>query len=100
MRYLYHATDFKNAESILVNGIKPSADGVVYMTENPIDCVKFLAIRGIRDIIVFRVKILKRDEVNIIETFDHNKRIFGCRCFGYIGRIEHDKINKCLIYKI
>lgn len=54
MRYLYHATEFKNVKSILANGIKPSVDGVVYMTENPIDCAKFLAIRGIRDIIVLR----------------------------------------------
>lgn len=82
----YHASQYENLGSILVNGIKASdIDGVVYMTEKEEDAVKFLAIRGYKRIITFKIK-MKQPE-NVIETFDHNPVFFKCRCFGYCGDI-------------
>lgn len=85
---MYHATDYKNLNSIMQKGILTGVDGVVYLTENPLDALKFVAVRGLRQIIVIKIKILKRDEKNIVEMFDHNPVIFKCRCYGYVKAIK------------
>ena len=100
MKYYYHATSFDNLGSILCNGISPGPDGLVYMCDNPKDSLKFLYIRRIRQILVCKIKILKQDESNIIETFDHSKAFFKCRAFGYKGVITTDKIADYIKYEL
>ena len=100
MRYMYHATPLDNLGGILSEGIHPGSDGLVYMCETPEDSLKFLYIRGCRNILVCKIKIYKRDECNISETFDHSERFFKCRAFGYMGHIESDKITSYTKYEI
>lgn len=92
MRYLYHATYYSNLGSILLNGLKKSMDGYVYLTEQPNQAASFLAIRGVRKILIAKVKIYKKDECNIVETFDHSEKFFKFRCYGYKGDIDVTKI--------
>lgn len=100
MRYLYHATNFDNLGSILLNGIKHSIEGYVYLTEKPEQAASFLAIRGIQRILVVQVKIYKKDENKIIETFDHNYNFFKFKCFGYTGDIGADKLSAYFDYQL
>lgn len=70
----YHATPYENLESILENGIKENGikkgiDGVVYLTEGRDEAMRFLLIRGYRDILTVEVLI---DSENVDEMFDHN----------------------------
>lgn len=53
----YHATPYENLESILENGIKRGVDGVVYLTEGRDETMRFLLIRGYRDILTVEVLI-------------------------------------------
>ena len=92
MKYYYHATSMNNLISILNNGIKPSTDGLVYICENETDAVKFVAIRGFKEILTCKIKMLKADEEKIQETFDHSEAFFKCRAFGYNGEIPPNKI--------
>ena len=92
MRYLYHATPYDNLISIMEKGILPGTGHVVYLADSEIGAVKFVAVRGCKHILVVKVKILKADEKNIEETFDHSERFFGCRAFGHIGAIDTHKI--------
>lgn len=95
----YHATSYENLGSILVDGIKASAiDGVVYMTEKEEDAIKFLYIRGCRDIVTFKIKVA--DNSKVIETFDHNPVFFKCRCFGYCGDIPCNMIEPSKRYEL
>ena len=82
MTYMYHATRFENLSSILEKGIQPGTDGLVYMCLEPRDSAKFLAVRGCKDILVIKVKIPKKLNNTIQETFDHSSRFFGCRAFA------------------
>ena len=52
MKYYYHATRMENLHSIMLSGLNPGVDGLVYMCEKPEDAIKFLAIHGYRDILV------------------------------------------------
>ena len=97
-RTYYHATPMENLVQISCEGIKPSFDGVVYMTEKEVDAVKFLAIRGIKNIVTFKIKIGKPE--NVIETFDHSEAFFGCRCFGYTGEIPASWITPSKKYEL
>ena len=92
MRYMWHATEYKNLVSILDNGIIPGPDKLVYLCENGIDAAKFVAVRGCRDILLCQIKIYKADEDKIKETFDHSERFFKCRAFGYKGAIKPQNI--------
>ena len=101
MKTYYHATEYTNLISITDNGIKANNfEGIVYLCEESDDAAKFLAIRGIKDIVTFKVKIYKADEDKIIETFDHNPYIFKCRAFGHIGDISPDLIEPHLRYDL
>lgn len=100
MQYLYHATPYNNLINILNEGIKPSLEGYSYLTEKPEQAVMFLAIRGIKEILVVKIKILKEDEQNIIETFDHSASFFKCRCFGHIGVIKTSRIKEYYKYEL
>lgn len=100
MKKYYHATDFNNLGNIIVNGIQPGPDGLVYMCEGPTDAIKFLYIRGYKHLLVCEIKISKLDEKNIIETFDHSFEFFKCRAFGYRGHIDIDKITNYIEYNL
>ena len=56
MRTLYHATNPENAPSIWANGLLPSADGYVYLTEKIDDAVKFKSLM-LSEMYIFPVKI-------------------------------------------
>ena len=60
----YHATTEKVMGKILEEmKIKRSVDGVVYLCKKPLDCCKFLLIRGIEmeDIRIIQVDIPKKN---------------------------------------
>lgn len=98
MRYMYHATSMDKLVDILETGLKPGVDGVVYLCEKPFDAAKFLIVRGLKEIIVFKVKIYKKDEKKIVETFDHNTAYFKCRAYGYQGEIKPSNIEQVIKY--
>lgn len=97
---MYHATLYENLGKILENGLVPGADGLIYLTEKPVDAVKFIAIRGYRDILVVEVKIPKKLENTIEETFDHSERFFQCRSFASTIPIKLDRIKDYYRYNI
>lgn len=101
MKIMYHATEMKNLSSIVDNGLKPlNAEKLIYMTEQKIDALKFLVIRGCKDILVLKIKIYKKDEHKIVETFDHSYNFFKCRAFGYNGEISPDNIMEYTEHKL
>lgn len=92
MRIMWHATDYNNLVSIMDEGIKAGPDGVVYLCETETDAAKFLAVRGCKHILTLEIKIYKKDENKIRETFDHSQRFFNCRAYGYVGDIPGKNI--------
>lgn len=80
-KFYYHATPYSNLGSILMDGIEPrNVEHCVYLCESKHDALKFLVLRGCADILVCKCKLNEND---VIETFDHSKDFFNCRCFGY-----------------
>ena len=99
MKVFYHATSIENLNSILENGIEArNIEKLVYMTENPQDALKFVALRFYPEIVVIKIKIPKRYEHKIVETFDHNHNFFKCRAFGYKGDIPLSMLSSYEIY--
>ena len=93
----YHATPFSNLDSILKNGIHRSMEGIVYLTTKPEDAVKFVAIRGHREILVCQVAL---EEELVEETFDHSEAFFKCRAYGYAGDIGPYEIEEIMKYEM
>lgn len=89
----YHATPYENLSSIIVDGIKASYEGIVYLTKERDDALKFVAVRGYKDILTVEVLI---DSEKVEETFDHNLMFFKCKAFGYKGDIKPCEIKKFL----
>lgn len=87
---LYHATSYDNLDSIIDNGIRKSAEGIVYLADSFENAAKFLWVRMIPDIIVFKVEV---DEDKVEEQFDHNYNFFKCRAYGYKGDIGTSMID-------
>lgn len=101
MKIFYHATAYENLFDILDNGIEArNIEGIVYLCEKPEDAIKFLAIRGVTDIVTLKVRIYKKDYDNIIETFDHNHNFFKCRAFGFKGNIPASNVQPHLRYNL
>lgn len=100
MYKFYHATPYCNLHSILTNGINTGSDNLVYMCEQPYDAVKFLAIRGYKDILVIEVKVPKKLENTIIETFDHAENLFKCRAFASTINIDACRFGKMIRYNL
>lgn len=92
----YHATSMDNLSSIMENGLKPGSDGLVYLTKDPKEALRFLAIRGAKEALVVKVSL---SEERVMETFDHSYAFFKCRCFGYEGVIPVSKIKNYLKYE-
>lgn len=93
MKYYYHATPYENLPSVLCDGLKPGPDGLVYLCEKPEDCCKFLYVRGCRNILTVRVKVTKRLENTIIETFDHSPDFFKCRAYASTIPVGLDRLD-------
>lgn len=100
MKVLYHATDYNNLIPILEQGLKPGCDGVVYLAETPEDALKFVYLRGYKSIVTLQVKIHKKDEDKLEETFDHNYNFFKCKAFGYYGNIPPKNIIPLMKYDL
>ena len=91
----YHATPIENLDSIIMNGIHKSWDGVVYLTTEPTDAIKFLAIRGYKECLVCKVAL---NEELVEEQFDHNEKFFGCKAYGYSDDISPYDIEDYIKY--
>lgn len=86
----YHATPYENLADIASNGIRiQNYEGLVYLCENQNNCLKFMLIRGIIDVLVCEIDIPKSW---VIETFEHAESVFKCRCFGSTKPIPANKI--------
>ena len=67
--------------SIIDDGvIRKGIDGCVYLTTHPLDALKFIYIRGIKEIAVFEVELKKK---LIKESFDHSEKFFQCKAYYY-----------------
>lgn len=92
----YHATTPERAEKIATSGyIKKGMDGCVYLCKAAADACKFLAIRGIKKVIVFEVE-LKEEEVQ--ESFDHSEAFFRCKAYIYNKNIQRKSIKTAWEY--
>lgn len=99
MKILYHATSMENLGSILENGIEArNIEKLVYLAETPQDALKFIALRFYPEMLVIKVKIPKKYEHKIIETFDHSYNFFKCRAFGYQGSIPCYMLDSYEVY--
>ena len=95
-KIMYHATPYENLISILDNGIRTGIDNVVYLTEKPEDAVKFLAVRLVEKILVCEVLV---EESELLESYDHNERFFGCKVYMVNHSISSDDITDYLLYE-
>lgn len=66
-------------------GIKKGFDGFVYFSDSMINATKFLVVRGIApdNVIVFQIATNKLDKRELLESFDHSNKFFGCRAWCY-----------------
>lgn len=92
MQIYYHATTEDKAFRIIEEGIKPGVDNVVYMCTTAIDAAKFLMVRGIHPIYVFKFKIYKKEEHLVSESFDHSEAYFKCKAYTFKGTIEPSRL--------
>lgn len=98
MRIMYHATDYENLESIIDQGkIKRGVDGVIYLCNSPKDSAKFIAIRGIKKILVCEVEV---DDELLEESFDHSESFFRCKAYMYNSDIEMSRIRHFSKYEL
>lgn len=92
----YHATTPECAEKIAASGcIKKGMDNCVYLCNTAADACKFLAIRGIKKVIVFEVEI-KKEEVQ--ESFDHSEAFFQCKAYISTKNIQRKSIKTAWEY--
>ena len=76
----YHATSMDNLGSILAEGLKlNNIEGITYMCKAPNDCLKFMYVHQIHEVLMLKVQI---DDKYVTEMFDHSYEFFQCRCFG------------------
>lgn len=97
MTNYYHATPFKNLESIMDQGILRGCDGVVYLADAKENAAKFIAIRGCKDILVCEVEL---NQANIEESFDHNEAFFKCKAYMYNEDINPLEISSMYRYQL
>lgn len=97
MKYYYHATPMQNYYSISDIGILRGNDEVTYLTEKPEEAVRFIAIRGYKEILVCKVWL---DENLVEESFDHNENFFKCKAYTYPFDIGIDQIHDYIGYEV
>lgn len=99
MKVYYHGTSPQNYASIVCNGINASWDGFVYLADSVENAARFAAFKSDNtsdfDVIVFAVKVRKKDESKIFESADHNERFWGCKAFVYDGSIPKEMVGAC-----
>lgn len=77
----YHAATPEIMKKIVDSGvIRRSWDGVVYLCDNAVDAVKFVAIRGAKIVQVIEVEL---DKNEVKESVDHCEAFFGCKAYTY-----------------
>lgn len=92
---MYHATSVDNMTKIMYDGIKPGCDGIVYLAETDNDAYKFVCLRMLEKIAVFKVNVNVED---VFETFDHSQQFFKCKAFGHKGTILPDNFETLTVY--
>ena len=98
MQY-YHATTVDNALQINNDGeIKTGCDGIVYLADSPENAVKFVAIRGHHDVVVYTIDV--PDESLVEETFDHSLAFFKCKAYGYPENIDLSYVKEAFQYTL
>lgn len=81
MAKYYHAATPEIMKKIVDSGvIRRSWDGVVYLCDNAVDAVKFVAIRGAKIVQTIEVEL---DEKAVEESDDHCEAFFGCKVYIY-----------------
>lgn len=95
MKKFYHATPYDNLWSILINGLKPGVDKVVYLAETREAALKFICVRCFDPILVIEIEL---DESKVEESFDHSYEFFKAKAFNYPGLIPADKLGKMWKY--
>ena len=93
----YHATDYNNVGSILLEGIKTSWDGVIYLCTSASDAAKFCAIHGIKHILVVEVEL---DDSEVKESFDHSEEFFKCKAYTCARIIDPEEFRTFIEYKL
>lgn len=100
MKTYYHATDPKNLTSIFKEGLKPSFDGL-FLCETPNDCLKFMIIRGMTEVLVLEIVVPDSfEKLHIKESFDHSQAFFKCRCFVSDAAISSKNIKNLYKYTL
>lgn len=98
MKKYYHATPYKNLESIMLEGILASSyDGVVYLTDRPEDAAKFVYMRGCTDILVLEVSL---EEHLVDVSYDHNEKFWGCKAYYCPCSIGRHRITNLIRYQL
>ena len=91
IKHYYHATSRSNLGPIIEEGLRGlNIEKGVYLCETPEDCCKFMITHLVLDYIILEVNL---DDSEVVESFDHNRRFYKCRCFFHRGDISTDKIN-------
>lgn len=101
IKKFYHATLKSNLSDILFEGIRPSNDGLIYLTETAQDSAKFLLVRNckIEDIVSIEIdaKYLDFDCLSI--SSDHSVVFFGCEAYCYSKNIPSDILSSIYDFK-
>lgn len=74
---VYHATDYDNLASIIVDGLQPSGEGI-FFAEGFEQALAFMFLRNYSPVVVLELEI---DESELRESFDHSESRF-CKLFG------------------
>ena len=99
MKTFYHATSIENLPGILESGIEArNLEKTVYMAETPQEALRFVALRFYPETVVIKIKVPKKYEHKVVETFDHSYNFFKCRAFGYQGNIPLSMIASYEVY--
>lgn len=75
---LWHATSYDNLSAILEQGILCGCEGLVYACVLPEEAARFVAIRGVKKILLIEFKV---DDKDVHESFDHSFTFFQCKSF-------------------
>ena len=82
----YHATTIEAAISIFKDGvIRKGWDGCTYLCKDAKDACKFLAVRGIKNIIIIEVEL---NQIDVKESYDHSAQFFKCQAYCYYKDIK------------
>lgn len=93
MKYMWHSTDINNLRNIMEQGLLLlNAERVIYLAETENDALRFSMFRGYGVTVTLKVKIYKKDEDKLFETFDHSYEYFKCKAFGYSDNIPASNI--------